>query len=227
MKKYSNIFNYACRNDVKALNNVIENEGRRYHATYMTDMMFVNDINNNYRLFLEIRDTINNLYSVISENYLLKKRARDVIGSYYYRKLSIQKEWSDLTDQQMFYVVYCQALEYYFRIDIGNESDFSSYFDEALQYRITSDFFHSELECILLKIGEDAEIVIQETKNLAFLLRILKRIDKTNDAYKMILKLLVDCIQNEILQDDEISENYFVTTKKINLIIQSKFGEKM
>ena len=221
MGKFKEIFNYACNNDVKALNKAIESEGHRHHAIYMTNMMFVDDINKNYQLFLEIRNTINTLYYVISENYLLKRKIRDILEEQYRNKLLIRNELEVLTEKELFKLVYQQALEYYFRIDVANSSNFNSYIDEAIQYRIVSGFLQNDIERILLKVNEDMEIVIEDTKNLRFLVKNLKKFDKANYTYRFVLKQLTESIQNVILRENKFDEEYFVTVKEVAAIIQT------
>lgn len=221
MGRFKEVFNYARNNDVKALNKAIENEGHRHHAIYITNMMFVDDINKNYQLLFEIRNTINTLYYIISENYLLKRKIGDILESQCRNRLLIQNELGVLTEKQLFELVYRQALEFYFKIDAANISDFNSYFDEAIQYRIVSGFLQNDIERILLKLNEDIEIVIEDTKNLKFLVQSLKKFDKTNDTYRFVLEQLTESIQNVILRDNKFDEDYFVTVKEVSAMIQT------
>lgn len=221
MGRLKDIFGYARNNNVKALNRAIENEGRRHHAVYMANMMFTDDINKNYDSFLKIRNTIGSLYHAISENYLQKGKIRDTLEEQYGNKLLIQNELGVLTEKQLFQLVYRNAMEYYFRIDVSEHSDFHSYFEEALQYRIVSVFLQDDIERILLKINEDIEIVLEDTKNLDFLVQNLEKFDQGNDTYRVILERLTDSIRNVVLRDDKFDEDYFAAVKEASAVIQA------
>lgn len=221
MGRLKDIFGYARNNDVKALNRAIENEGRRHHAVYMANMMFTDDINKNYDSFLEIRNTIGSLYHAISENYLQKRKIRNTLEEQYGNKLLIQNELGALTEKQLFRLVYSKALEYYFRIDMSEPSDFHSYFEEAIQYRIVSAFLQDDIERILLKVNEDIEIVLEDTKNLNFLVQNLEKFDQGNDTYRLILERLTDSIRNVVLRDDEFDGDYFAAVKETSAVIQA------
>ena len=221
MGRLKDIFGYARNNDVKALNRAIENEGRRQHAVYMANMMFTDDINKNYDSFLEIRNTIGSLYHAISENYLQKRKIRNTLEEQYGNKLLIQNELGALTEKQLFRLVYSKALEYYFRIDMSEPSDFHSYFEEAIQYRIVSAFLQDDIERILLKVNEDIEIVLEDTKNLNFLVQNLEKFDQGNDTYRLILERLTDSIRNVVLRDDEFDGDYFAAVKETSAVIQA------
>ena len=66
MGKFAEVFKYARSNDIKAINKSISDVGRKHHATYMTNMMFTNDINANYQLLTEIQGAINAFDKAVS-----------------------------------------------------------------------------------------------------------------------------------------------------------------
>lgn len=220
--KFAEAFNNARNNDIKAINKSIENVGRKHHAVYMTNMMFADDIDINHRLLMEIQDALSSFYKSVSENYLIKKNARDML-EVQCRNEVIFKQFNLLASEQLFEIVYQQAMMYYFRIDVKNESDFSSYFDEAIQYRIMSNFMQSDVERILIKMYEDIEIVIEDTKNIEFLIRNYKKLNGFNDEYYFILEQLVKSIRNVILQDSRFEDEYFGTVREISFVLHQNF----
>lgn len=220
MGNLRDIFNYACNNDIKALNNSIKNVGRKHHAAYMTNMMFDNDIDINNYLLHDAQNLVNSLYNTISDNYCLKKNIKDIICNQYEFNLMITNELDFLNDNQIFNLVYQQALKYYFRIEIDNDQDYKSYFEEAIKYRIVSNFMQNEIEDILLKVHEDIEIINEDTNNLNFLFQNYKRINN-NDTYNLILKLITDSITNTVLQNKRFDTDYFTVVRKLNNVIES------
>jgi len=114
-------------------------------------------------------------------------------------------------------------MEYYFRIDIKNEFGVSSYFDEAVKYRIVSSFLQSDMRGILTKMYEDIEIVTEDTKNVDFLMRNYKKIERSNSLFQYISEQLADSIRNVVLQDSKFDEEYFTTVRKISFSLQQNF----
>lgn len=223
MGKFTKVFKYACNNDIKAINKSIKDVGSKHHAMYMIDMMFVDDININYELLSEIQNTISSLYRVVSENYLIKKNAQDILKNQCENRIVIKQNFRFLTNEQLSALVYQQAMEYYFKINIKNESSFSSYFNEAIQYRIISNFLQSDIERILTKMYEDIEIIVEDTKNIDFLIRNYKKVDRTNNTYDCISEQLVESIQNVILRNSKFDEEYFITVRKISYMLHQNF----
>lgn len=223
MGKFTEAFNNARNNDIKAINKSIENVGRKHHAVYMTNMMFTNDIDINYRLLIEIQNAVSSFYQSVSENYLIKKNAQDMLEDQCRNKVIFNQDFTLLTDKQLSEIVYQQAMKYYFRIDIKNESEFSSYFDEAIQYRIMSNFFQSDIERILIKIYEDREIVIEDTQNIEFLIRNYKKLDTLNDKYQFILGQLAKSIRNVVLRNNRFEDEYFSTVRQISFVLHQNF----
>lgn len=223
MGKFIEVFNYVRNNDIKDINKSINDAGRKHHAVYMTNMMFSDDISINYQLLFEIQNAINSFYSVVNENCLMKRNAQDILEKQCENRVIFKQDFKLLTNEQLSVMVYQQAMEYYFRIDVMNESSFSSYFEEAIQYRIISNFLQSDLECILTKMYEDIEIVIEDTRNIDFLIKNYKKIDRFNNLYHCILEQLVESLQNVILQDSKFDEEYFITVRKISYVLQQNF----
>ena len=215
----------VCNNNIRAINKSIENVGRKHHAVYMTNMMFADDMYVNHRLLAEIQKVINFYYRTVSENYSIKKKAQDILERQCTRKVIFKQNFKILTHEQLSKIIYQQAMKYYFRIDIKNESDFSSFFDEAIQYRIRTNFLQSDVEHILAKMNEDIEIIIEDTQNMEFLMRNYKKLDRFNDKYYCILKQLAGSIQNVVLQDNRFEEEYFLTVRKISFILRQNFME--
>ncbi len=226
MGKFAEVFKYARSNDIKAINKSINDVGRRHHAKYMTNMMFTNDINANYQLLTEIQGTINAFYKEVSDNYLIKKNAQVALQTQH-ENATMQKqifcELTDLTNKQLSVLVYQQAMKYYFRIDVENEDGFSSCFDEAVKYRIVSSFLHSDMKQILIKMQKNIEIVVEDTKNVDFLLRNYLRIKKSNPLSQFFLEQLADIIRNVVLRDSKFDEEYFMTVRRISSVLQQNF----
>lgn len=220
--RFYDLFNCVRNNDVKALNNSIENVGRKHHAIYMTSMMFTSDIHINHNLLHEAQIVVNSLYNTINNNYCLKKKVKDIIGNQYEFNLLGRNEFEFLTDKNIFNLVYQQALEYYFSIKIENYEVYKSYFDEAIKYRIASNFMQREIEVILLKVYEDIDIINEDTNNLDFLFKNYKRINN-NDKYELILKLILDSIKNTVLENKRFDEDYFIAARNLNCVIHSNF----
>ena len=223
MGKFTEIFNNARNNDIRAINKSIENVGRRHHAAYMTNMMFVDDIVINHQLLMEIQDTVSSFYRSVNENYLIKKNAQDMLEIQCRNELIFRQDFKLLTGEQLSEIVYQQAMAYYFKIDVKNESDFSSYFDEAIQYRIKSNFMHGDIECILIKMYEDVEIVNEDTRNVEFLMRNYEKLDRFNDKYQLIIEQLAKSIRNVILRDSRFEDEYFNTVRKISFLLSQNF----
>ncbi len=221
--KFNKIFNYARTNNIKALNQSIKDIGYKHHVNYMTNMMFVDDINKNYQLLCKVENVINILYSTINENCLLKKKIGNTFEYQYKNGLLNHSNLNFLTEKELSKMIYRQALEYYFKIDIKDDSNYSSFYEEAIQYRIVSNFLQNDIELIILKIYENTEIIIEDTKNLNFLIQLYRKTNKNNNTYNFILELLTESIQNIILQNDKFNEEYFNIVKKINYIIQANF----
>lgn len=223
MGKFAEVFNYARNNDIKAINKSIKDVGHKHHTVYMTNMMFADDMNINYQLLTEIQDVVNHFYKVVSENYLKKKNAQDILENQCRSRVMFTPRIELLTNEQLSVLVYHQAMEYYFRIDVKNDSNFSSYFEEAIQYRILSDFLQSEVQCILTKMYEDIDIVIEDTRNIDFLMRNYNKIDRFNNLYQCILEQLTESIRNGILRNSKFDEEYFITVRKISSVLQQNF----
>ena len=226
MGKFAEVFKYARSNDIKAINKSISDVGRKHHATYMTNMMFTNDINANYQLLTEIQGAINAFYKAVSDNYLIKKNAQVALQTQH-ENTTMQKQifcgLTNLTNEQLSVLVYHQAMKYYFRIDVENEDSFSSYFDEAVKYRIVSNFLHSDMKQILIKMQENTEIIVEDTKNVDFLLRNYLKIKKSNCLSRFFLEQLADSIRNVVLRDDKFDEEYFMTVRRISSVLQQNF----
>ncbi len=223
MRRFKDVFNYARNNNIKAINNSIQNIGRKHHAVYMKNMMFANDININYQLLSEIQNTVKSFYQVFSENCLIKKDAQNILGSQCENRVLCKDNLYILTEEQLSTLVYQQAMRYYFKIDIKNESGSISYFDDVIQYRIASNFLQSDMERILTKMYEDIEIIIEDTQNIDFLIRNYKKIDKLNNLYHCISEQLAESIRNVLLQDGKFDKEYFVTVKNISSTLQKNF----
>lgn len=221
--KFTEVFNNVRNNDIKAINKSIENVGRKHHAAYMTNMMFADDININHRLLMEIQNAVSSFYRFVCENYLVKKNAQDILKIQCRNEVIFKQDFKLLTSEQLSEIVYQQAMVYYFRIDVMNESDFSSYFDEAIQYRIISNFLQNDIESILIKMHEDIEIVIEDTQNIKFLMRNYKKLDGVNGRYNFILEQLAKSIQNVVLRNDRFDEEYFNTVRKISFVLRQSF----
>lgn len=221
--KFAEVFNYARNNDIKAINKSIKDVGRKHHTVYMTNMMFADDLNLNYQLLSEIQNVVNYFYKVVSENYLKKKNVQDILENQCSSRVMFKPQIEFLTNEQLSVLVYQQAMEYYFRIDVKNDSNFSSYFEEAIQYRILSNFLQSEVQCILTKMYEDIDIVIEDTRNIDFLMRNYKKIDRFNNLYQCILEQLTESIKNAILRNSKFDEEYFITVRKISSVLQQNF----
>lgn len=223
MGKFSEVFKYARNNDIKAINKSIRDVGRKHHAVYMTNMMFTNDINANYQLLSEIQDAVNSFYRAVSDNYSTKRNAQIALQAQDKKETILKQNFKILSNEQLSTLVYQQAMEYYFRIDIKNEFCFSSYFDEAIKYRIASSFLQSDMRRILTKMYEDIEIVIEDTKNVDFLMRNYTKIERSNNLFQYILDQLADSIQNVVLQDSKFDEEYFATVRRISFALQQNF----
>lgn len=223
MGKFTKIFEYARSNNVKELNKSIENVGHKHHAEYVTEMMFSNDININYQLLHKIQNAITYFYSVVNDNYLIKQYAQDILEMKYKNKIILKQNLKHLNNESLFELVYQQAMNYYFKIDVTNEYDYSSYFDEAVRYRIISNFFQFELEKILLKMHEDIENVINDTRNVDFLITNYMKINKSDCRYTCISELLKKSIENIILDDKKFNEEYFITAQSISFILHQNY----
>lgn len=224
MGKFAEILNSVRNNDIKAINKSIENIGREHHAVYMTNMMFSHDIDINHRLLREVQNAVSSFYQSVRENYLIKKNAQDMLEEQCANKVILKQDFTIFTSEQLLEIVYQQAMKYYFRIDIKDKSGFSSYFDEAVQYRITSNFFQSDIERILIKMYEDREIVIEDTRNIEFLIRNYKKIDVLNDKYQFISRQLAESIRNVVLRDNRFEDEYFSTVHKISFVLRQNFS---
>lgn len=223
MGRFAELFNAVRNNDIKAINRSIENVGRKHHVVYMTNMMFADDIDINYQLLMEIQNAVLSFYKSVEENYLIKINAQDMLDVQCRNEVILSQDFTPLNSGQLFEIVYQQALRYYFRIDIKNETEFNSFFDEAIQYRIMSNFFQSDIERILIEMYEDREIVIEDTKNIDFLMRNYKKLDRFNDNYQFVLGQLVECICNVILRDNRFEDEYFKTVRQISFVLHQNF----
>lgn len=223
MGKFSEVFKYARNNDIKAINKSIRDVGRKHHAVYMTNMMFTNDINANYQLLSEIQDAVNSFYRAVSDNYSIKRDAQIALQTQYKSDIILKQNFKILNNEQLLALVYQQAMEYYFKIDTKNEFGFSPYFDEAVKYRIASSFLQSDMRSILTKMYEDIEIVIEDTKNVDFLMRNFTKIERSNSLFQYILEQLADSIRNVVLQDSKFDEEYFATVRRISSVLQQNF----
>lgn len=223
MGKLSQLFRNACNNDIRAINESINNVGRRHHAEYMSNMMFTDDMIINYRLLSEIQNTVNSLYIAVSENYLMKQNAQDMLESRSEHQFVLNHNFKILTNEQLFAMVYQQAMKYYFRIDVENDSDFHSYFDEAIQFRIKSNFLNNEMEQILTKMYEDIEIVKEDTNNIEFLVRNYKKLHKKNHLFACVLQQLEEGIQNVIFEGEKFDQDYFLTVRRISFSLKQNF----
>lgn len=220
MSNWREIFNYARTNNSKALNKSINDVGRKHHAFYMTNMMFSDDILKNYQLINHTYSIIQSIQCAINENYGLKGQIGDVLNIEYDVYLIDKKKFCSMTEEEMFQFVLQQSFSYYFNIDLDNETDFDSYYIEALQYRLASNFLQNDIERILQKMQEDIEIIIQDTKNLQFLFFNYKKLEKNDGRYKEIKGLLVESLQNILIKNDKFNENYFELANKLNYLIQ-------
>lgn len=223
MGKFTEVFNNVRNNDIKAINKSIEDVGRKHHAVYVTNMMFANDIDINHRLLTEIQNAVSSFYRAVSENYLIKKNAQDILEEQCKNKIIFKQDFNLPTNEQLSEIVYQQAMNYYFRIDVKNESDFSTYFDEAIQYRIMSIFLQSDIEHILTEMYEDIEIVIEDTQNIEFLMKNYKKLDRFSDKYHCILEQLAESIRNVVLRDSKFEDEYFITVRKISFVLRQNF----
>lgn len=223
MGKLSELFHNVCSNDIRAINESIDNVGRKHHAEYMSDMMFTDDVIINYRLLSEIQNTVNSLYIAVSENYAIKQNAQDMLESRSEHRYALKQDFKVLTNEQLFAMVYQQAMKYYFRIDVENDSDFHSYFDEAIQFRIKSNFLKNEMEQILTKMYEDIEIVKEDTYNIEFLVKNYKKLNKKNKLFAFVLQQLEESIQNVIFEGDRYDQDYFMTVRKISFSLKQNF----
>lgn len=223
MGKFAEVFKNGRNNDIKAINKSIENIGRKHHAIYMTNMMFADDIDINHRLIMEIHDSLSYFYRSVSENYLIKKNAQDMFKIQSKKMVIFKHDFELLNSEQLSEIVYQQAMKYYFKIDVKHESDFSSYFDEVIQYRIMSNFLQSDIECILIKIYEDIEIVIEDTQNIKFLMKNYKKLDNYNGEYHFMLEQLAKSIYNVVFRDSRFEDEYFNTVRKISFVLRQNF----
>ena len=73
MGRFTEVFNNARNNDIKAINKSIENIGRKHHAAYMVNMMFADDIDINHQLLIKIQNAVRLFFEVVSDNFLIKK----------------------------------------------------------------------------------------------------------------------------------------------------------
>lgn len=223
MGRFTEVFNNARNNDIKAINKSIENIGRKHHAAYMVNMMFADDIDINHQLLIKIQNAVRLFFEVVSDNFLIKKSAQDMLNVDCKKSVIIKQDFKLLTNEQISEIVYQQAMKYYFRIDVEKQSDFSSYFDEAIQYRIISNFLQSDIESILIKMHEDIEIVIEDTQNIKFLMRNYEKLDGVNGRYNFILEQLAKSIQNVVLRNNQFDEEYFDTVQKISFVLRQSF----
>lgn len=223
MGRYAEIFNSARKNDIKSINKSIEDVGRRYHAAYMTNMMFADDMDINHRALIKIQNVVDFFYKAVFNNYLTKMNAQDMLEIQCRNKVVIKQDFTLLNSGQLLEIVYQQAMSYYFNIDIKNQKEFSSFFEVAKQYRIMSNFFYSDIERILIKMYEDIEIVALDTQNIDFLMRNYKKLDGNNDKYKVIAKQLVESIRNVMFRDNRLDDEYFSTVRQISCVLQRYF----
>lgn len=217
------LFNYVRDNNIKAINKSIKDVGRKHHAVYMKNMMYTDDININYEFLSEMQNAINCFYEVVSENDLVKKNAQRMFQNQCEEGIVFKRNIELLTNEQLLVLIYQQVMEHYFRIDVKNESSYSSYFEEVIQYRITSNFLQSDVERILAKMYEDIEIVIEDTRNIEFLVSTYKKINRFNNLYYLILQQLAESIQNVILRDGQFVEEYFIMVRKVSSVLQRNF----
>ena len=214
----------ACSNDIKAINKSIDNIGRMHHASYMANIMFRDDINTNHRLLLEIQNAINAFYRAVKENYVIKKNAKNMLDLQYKNAVIFKPDFQLLTNKQLSEIVYQQAMKYYFRMEINDETDFSSYFDVVIQHRIMSNFLQNDIERILIKMYEDIEIVIEDTQNIEFLMRNYKKLNILSDKYNYILEQLAESIRNVVFRNSRFDDEYFITVRKISFILHQNFN---
>lgn len=224
MGNLAKIFNNVRNNNIKAINKSIEDVGNRHHAMYMAGMMFMDDMDINHRLLLEVQNTVGFLYSAVSDNCLMKKNAHDMLQRQCQNKIMFNQNFKSLTEKQLSEVVYQQAMKYYFKIDVKNSSDFSSYFDKAIQYRTETTFFKSDIERIIMKMNEDTEIIMEDTRNIEFLMRNYKKLDSSNGKYHQILKQLAESIRNTVLRDNRFEQEYFDTVHRISSVVHHIFS---
>lgn len=223
MIKFIETLNNVRNNDIKAINKSIKDIGVKHHTAYMTDMMFKNDISINYQLLCEIQNAVNSFYCSVNENYIIKKEAEDIIKQQHKSSLVIQQNFSHMSNDQLLELVYQQAIEYYFRIDLEEDTNWGSCFEEVIKYRVASDFLRSDIVSVLSKMYEDTKIVIEDTKNIEFLLKNYKKISEFNDKYQFILEQLIESIHNVLLRDEKFQAEYFVVVRKISSILQQYF----
>ncbi len=226
MGKFIETLNNVRNNDIKAINKSIENVGRKHHVEYMVNMMFANDIDINQQLLIKIQNAVNCFYEAVSENFLIKQSAQDMLNVEGKNSSIIKKDFNLLTSEQISKIVYQQAMRYYFRIDVENQLDFRSYFDETLKYRIISNFLKSDIESILIRMYEDIEVIVEDTKNIKFLMRNYKKLNRVNGKYHFILEQLAKSIYNVVFQDNRFEEEYFNTVRKISVMLCQSFMEE-
>lgn len=221
----SDIFHYASNNDIKSLNRSINDIGRIHHANYMANMMFSNDINQNSYMLLSIQSTLELLYNTIQKNYSLKKEASDAIKSLYKETSFSYHAFSLLTEYQFHEMVYHQALNYYFGIQVTNNFSSETFLESALQYRITSSFMCNEIGCITEKVVEDIEVISIDSENLTFLLKNYRKLSQSPNSqrYKFITKLISENINNIILRDDGFDKSFFTSVQYMSDVIKKYF----
>ena len=70
---------------------------------------------------------------------------------------------------------------------------------------------------------ENIEIIVEDTKNVDFLLRNYLKIKKSNRLSRFFLEQLADSIRNVVLRDDKFDEEYFMTVRRISSVLQQIF----
>lgn len=215
MGNLADILRCAWDNDARGVNKLLEEEGRRHHADYISKMMMDNDVDANYELLSMASQIMEALYCSVRENYSLKAKGRDIIGCSSAGGSALCNEFRLPTEKQLYDMVHYQALHYYFGEDISDRTDYDALLNRAVLHRRVSVGLQYSVRCILMKMEEDIEIIAADTSNLNFLISSYEKVSRKDSRLSDISELLADSIKNVVLQDDKFGEAYFQTAKKL------------
>lgn len=222
MGSFRELYRAINSNDIKSINASIENIGHKHHAIYITNMMFINDIVTNNYLLSKIPCVINSLYEVIRDNCQIRNQSCNMLRVKTRGKMLLNPYGNrTLTGDRLRQLVHRQALKFYFDIDEENAGDYADCFYAAIQYRISSNFLQNEIRHILVKVYEDIQIIKVDTYNIEFLLQCCKKASGKGTDNENKLKLFIECIENDVFQNDRFNEQYFEVVKRIDRLLQN------
>lgn len=215
MGNLSDVFRYAWNNDLKGLNQSIEDIGREHHAEYIADMLIEDDICSNYELMLKMNNTMSALYHAVKENCRVKQQGLIMLKLQSPNSLQLVTSPQFLTENQLNELVYNRALEYYFGVDTDIIPDYEAFLDQAVLHRRASSYMQINVESILLKVEEDTDLVDIDTKNVLLLMQNYKCFDKGDSRLKELADLLAESIKNVVLQEDGFKQDFYDSAGKI------------